>query len=434
MSTLISYLLTVSLGWSQPTPDSETPKAGETKSTDPAQSQSASPPTGESPITPNTSQSVFSVINEGLEENVSLIRVSLAAKREQSQLQSVTRAKLQSNPTKLLGQGTLTFCDSQKDSMARLRRRIEKAENSLYFGELQQALSTLKEVGDTLNCLEGDIDIESLSNLFYLQGLVYFELGQEKEAANAYTMAFNFLPSKAWNDSFPDASKQLFDDIKKSLKTSPKVNFYAYPMVGGSSVFIDGIDVRNGEEVTKGRHLVSVERVGFAWLDIPDDAETISMVIPQHLPIETLDWASDPEKQAELSMVLSGIYPKNDRVYFEKDQKVWQLTVGHQDWTSLEIPKTLIKPGTSPAVIASRVMTWGGIATLVIGGSIASYSGLQASAANRDGQTADSFDTYSQAQSRYNSSFDRYRVGIGVTTVGAALAGGGIAWTFRLAD
>ena len=64
-------------------------------------------------IVPALDQTEFVVINGGREEDVSLIRVSLASKKKQEVLRSISIGKLQSQSTKLMSDGTLSFCTKE---------------------------------------------------------------------------------------------------------------------------------------------------------------------------------------------------------------------------------------------------------------------------------------------------------------------------------
>ena len=92
---------------------------------------------------------------------------------------------------------------------------VQEIEYSLSYFELDKAQQEAERAVANLGCLSEPPDLETVADLFYLQGLTYYYNNQSESAQEAFLRAITYKPNMGWNDMYAPDAKATFDAARK---------------------------------------------------------------------------------------------------------------------------------------------------------------------------------------------------------------------------
>lgn len=322
----------------------------------------------------------------------------------------------------------LVTCGTTPTSLSRLRNMIQQAENEVSYLEFEKAEGTLRTAEQALNCLKDFADSELAFQLYFFQGIVLFDNGNEAGAREAFHQALTFMPTKRWDDYFAPDAKPLFDEIKEEIVKSKEKTLTIVPTPARDSIWIDGFPADGNTHMLKpGAHLIQIntgEKTNSYRVRISDEDATF--VVPAALSPDALGWVRDTEKSSELSTVAGAIAEQNKGAVMVNGSEVWNFDTEMQKLTELEVPRSLYISGRDPKVVSAWSLAGTGSLAMLSGATMMAVSANKANGYADQASKSDSFNDFEEASLQYNETrglYNVYRgVFIGGTTITAASA------------
>lgn len=152
---------------------------------------------------------------------------------------------------------------------------LKQSERSIYMVKYDASLQRLDELEAVIPCAEFTIPKDSLTRLFLLRGVAYYNNGNERGALADFRRALGIDFTLRWNERFGQKPRELFLEAKSSLLTEDKGEVRLPIPSEGISFYLDGVETpgAGGIDVTPGRHLLQVFKADGllegVWLDVP---------------------------------------------------------------------------------------------------------------------------------------------------------------------
>ena len=472
MFTLYTLMLQVPLALAQDTSNTETDSTDDTASTETSGTETSddetvettgdesidSPETSEStetdattetinPVTldvmnpaeiPNaevvTAQTVYPVWHFGpdiyLSGNLATSYASASSQIDRSQFESVSPMELMELPMRLSGAGSIEGCPKTNMSNARLKKLTQELDMALAYYELDLAQEKFAKAEQGLLCLNSILDTDLVSRLYYLQGLLEYNNGNETATKQAYRNAIRFQANLNWDNMFAPDSQPLFEAAKKELATAEGVTINVFPKSAESMLWINGIPASDEDSLTLhyGDNMLQYEGVDMenAIVFVEDDATEITLIIPGAIDKEIIDWVNTPAHQEELDTIVRSIYPTGHTLYAMKEGLLYStvVTANALQWTEQDIPKITQVFGVNTKRTIGRGLIWTGAALTTVGGLYSTNQYINAgNAIDQAKSSPDSWEVFEQQQGIYNDAAGKYQAGMIVTGTGMALTG-----------
>ncbi len=368
----------------------------------------------------------------GTDPGGAVARATGATKVPAEDLSPLTiRQLVEGQPPRLEGPGSLTTCAAAPTDLQSLRDNIARAQRSLAYLDYEQTVAGLRSSETLIGCLKEPLDGTVAGRLYFLLGLSLFNQGQLADAKAAFRRAHVFQPGMPWDDYYAPKGKPLFEEAAKEVAALVPVSVQLVPSPAPEAVWIDGKPsaILNGNVLLlPGAHVFQVATPSVLTMTVTvEPMGGTKLIIPAAIPSDALPWVADPSKQSQLSSVLGTVLPAGSTVYISSGTSIWQGTIGDPVWVELEVPTGFLSAmgGKRGKFVAGQTLFWTGGISAVGGGALTVVSLLQRNSAQRDGERAESWDSYTEAEGRYGAAVDRSKVGAVVLAGGAVLAGVG---------
>lgn len=328
-----------------------------------------------------------------------------------------------------------------------LAEALDALHSALLYLELEQAEALVASARAEVLCADPPIGAPLLAQLELLDGIRH-ELADAPQAARArFDAALTYDASVAWDEAFPPDRRGRFD-AAVSEHTGATAALQIHPAQG--ALQIDGQPPTPGGQppdkqpgtIPAGSHVITVG--GHSVRITLEPGATDSLVVPAAYPDDVLSWMQDPDRRADLSVLLAHGLGEGVYAVVVAEGVVWSGTTGRVDWTLHPATPQPVDPGPSgsgdpprrtrlPAVVAGS-----GLGAGLVGGALIGAGFLQGSAAvrqilalNEGGLDPDYPDRYAALAERYTSAQGLQRVGVPVAGVGASIGAVGLGWFVR---
>ena len=365
-----------------------------------------------------------------LSANLATSYASAASKRDRADFVAVSPVELMELDMKIKGQGTIQGCSKTNMSTARLKKLSQELDMALAYYELDLAKEKFEKAETGLLCLNSILDTDIVSRLYFLQGLLEYNNGNEAATKEAYQNALRFTANLTWDDMFAPDSQPLFEAAQEELTSAEGVPLKVYPESAKNLLWINGIPASDEETPTLhvGDNMLQFEGVEMenAKIYVDSKATEITLVVPSALDKELIDWVNTPEHQEAVDVIAKSIYPMGHELFTLKDGLMYSTTLTDApiQWVQNDIPKLTQVFGINTKATIGRTLFWTGSAMLATGGL---YSANQASVALNAVEVAQtegtSWDVFEQQGSVYEDAAGKYQSGMIVTGTGAILTG-----------
>jgi hypothetical protein len=385
------------------------------------------------------------------------------------EMDPLTIADLTGSRTLVAWPQSLETCAGEPTRTSEVADAAGRAVGHLNYGRYAEARDTLTRAAASLGCLAEIASPDSMSQVFYLHGIVHALEENPADAQRAFTQALVIHPTLLWDDSYPPGFGQsLFEAAAAALAQEVPAQVLVSPRSSAQQVRIDGRQFRldaPSMEVAPGRHLVQVggSSPDSYWLQVgPGDSSNV--LLRGEFPDSATDWVRQPDRAPDLSALLAHRFGPGTEIFvLPGDGSAWKGNAGQGGFLQV-VPSTKehvkehhdqTAPTTGPPVTKSEkpfrlrkdphdytdspkvagvtaplAMTWGGVAVAAGGGAWALqiwFSGrrlyLQCWDEEDHNPTA-----CADNESAYNKKKGRLPVAARVAIGGAALAGAGWAW------
>lgn len=320
----------------------------------------------------------------------------------------------------LVGGGRLEACDSAPTDSDALKAAVDAAKGSLNYGDVAAAETGLLAALDTLGCLVDPIDVVSAAQLYFLLGLTAYDSDGEARAMRYFAQAHVYTPGMPWDDTYATDAQPLFDEAALAATRRRPTRIRLVPAPDPAvTVWLDGEqlpDARGFVEVAPGEHLLQFGSATFTTLRFTVDFKKNELLFtPARVGERDLAWVADPERQKDLDAVLSPFLPDDATLWATLPQGTWSRAPG-ETWTQVASHRLRRRRRN----VVNTVLMSLGAGLLVGGGTTATVGYLQGLAAIRDGDAAnnDDWDTYLDAEQRYDTATDLLLVGEVLAGVG----------------
>lgn len=332
--------------------------------------------------------------------------VAEAAGVDPATLQPVPFEALRRGPPVLTAGGPAVGCRGASG----VDEALEKAEGVLLYGRFEEAAARLDEARDAVLCATADTPPATLARIEVFAGLLAEERRAPDLAAARYRTALGFHRQAAWPDSYPPDRRTLFDATAAAFAPEA-TRLQVRP--GHTVATIEGRPLPDGGEVAVGEHVV---RVGAVAARITLDPVPNQLVLPGAFPDEALGWADDDERRGDLTALLAAGLGEGTAVWVVADDHVWRGVAGRTDWDGFA--PSAPEPRPEARRRGGLALPVAGVVTTLVGAGLGvGGTALANGAARRAATSPEAWEAH-QA---------RYRLGVGVLTVGWGLSGVGAA-------
>ncbi len=335
----------------------------------------------------------------------------------------ITATDLAQRPARLLGGGSLDWCDSAPTSLEDLAGAMETAEREMAYMRYESAARTLGRAFDDLQCLGDPIDPNLAGRLFYLRGLVAHRSGFEEQARRAFSAALVFQPELVWDDAFPPKALDLFEAARAAADSVETVPITLQP---AGTVIIDGVE-HSDLELAPGTHLLQLQDQTATLQVFPGTRPTL--VLPALY--EGIEDFPSVESQATLLLLAD-----EDTLHVVHEGHVWSPgPEGYEDRGRLPRARPE-RPAAEPREPrpqaprdGPRWLAPGGGAVALGGAAVGTLGLLLTRDAATDARTATSWTDHQEVVGQARTRVRIAQVGYGVAAVGAVLGATGLVLT-----
>ena len=365
-----------------------------------------------------------------LSANLAISYASAASGRERSDFVAISPIELMNLEMTIKGNGSIERCTETNMSSARLKKLTQELDRALAYYDLDLAKEQFIKAEAGLLCLNSILDTDIVSRLYFLQGLLEYNNGEEAASQEAFRNAIRFTANLGWDQMFEPDSKPLFDSAKNELSVATGVPVKIYPERAQDLLWINGIPATDDKELFLhyGDNMLQFEGVDLsnAKIHVESTATEITLIVPAALDKEVIDWVNTTEHQTDLDIITKGIYPSGHELYVLKNGLMYSTTITELpiQWVQNDIPTLIQVFGVNTKSTIGRLLFWTGSSLTTVGGL---YSINQASIAMKSAELAGmdgiTWEVFNQQSSVYDESFERYQTGVIVTTSAAILTG-----------
>jgi hypothetical protein len=376
------------------------------------------------------------LLYDGTDKQLAIFHTSLAAKVSESNIEAERFVDyIQNASPKLLGNdGLLIQCSGNRASMARVKMLFQKGNNAFNYYELDKAEEYFNQAAAEILCLKDPIDIEVISQIYYFSGIVNEEKGDSEGAYKDFRRALTFTPNLSWNENYSPDLRVSFDRASKDFAGERDILVDVYPSSIRSNILINGQELSSDGQaiVNTGLNVVQVfgEFVHTYYMQVPERATQLELVVPQGLPEDALSWVENEQQSTELQLCFEGMFPPDSNMYVHHQGMVFEHSVGTDSWTELKINNVNRSLLWLRSERFARSLKYSGLGLTAVAGSVSAANVLLSYRYNRQAQMTDTFPIYDDNRTKYNNIADGHSLWVASTLVGLGLTGIGFTLEF----
>lgn len=226
----------------------------------------------------------------------------------------------------------LKSCLGTSVTLAELKESLQRAESSVAYLEVENALGHVRQIEGNLVCLNEPIPPDILVRSSYIAGVAFSYSGDMNSARAYWRSALIYNPELLWDATIEPSGKSTFEDEKKKLLSQATSRLYFMPE--NAVLTIDGLPFSNGESVIAGEHLIQHNANNYQGYLITTEMGKESYIVSFADFNGDLDVVmKDKSSQDQLLKSLLMIQDKTDiRVVTEREY--WSLPLGTNTWKS----------------------------------------------------------------------------------------------------
>ena len=381
-------------------------------------------------------QEKYPLLYSGMDKQLAISHTSLAGDRPLSSIEAERFGDTtqQASPKVLGTDAILIQCPNSRSSMSRIRMLYQKGNNSLNYYELDKAEELLNQAASDILCLKDPIEIETISNIYFLSGIVNIENGNPHDGYADFKRVLTFTPDYKWNNNFSPDLRVQFDKAAKDLASETEQEIVIYPEIARKNVLINGQEVSGDGKgaVNVGMNVIQVfgGQVDTYFLQVGSEGRPIELVVPAALPQDALSWISDEHSSIELALCFEGMFTPDTQLYLHDQGTVYSHIVGSDSWSAMNISS--FERGTlwlrSEKFAKGLQVT--GIGLFAVAGSVSTANVILTHRYNNQAKTTTTFPVYDDNRTKYNNVADGHNVWVASTLVGLGMTGIGFALAF----
>ena len=304
---------------------------------------------------------------------------------------------------------------------------VQEIEYSLSYFELDKAQQDAERAEANLGCLSAPPDLATVAELFYLQGLTYYNNNQNESAQEAFLRAITYKPNMGWNDMYAPDAKTTFDAARKQYADLKTVPLTVYPESAKGRLWINGVPVYRDVPLTlnTGTNYVQIlgAQIENLTLEIDEEHSEVNLVVPSAIDEIGLAWLDKPNKRQEVASVLSLLYPDHPTYFISPKDSVWEYNPSSLEWQEYPIPISAKVFSLDTRRNVGRGLFWGGVAISGVYGSKAAQdyvrlTYLANSGADTWAELNDSYEEFQVAEESYQRSSTMALIGATATGLG----------------
>ena len=317
--------------------------------------------------------------------------------------------------------GRSFHCAGAPESHLKLRQTLDNAEKAVSYVKTQIARANLDAATDTLRCLMEPVNTKLVSRIFFMRGVVSLQEDDQASALNEFRQALLYDVGLEWDSAFPPEYRASFDLATEGIQGERTSRMQIIPHPGEQSLWVDGQQIpatRTDIGLSAGRHLVQIGSSIVESIEVEIGMnETISLVVPAAVPDTVLSWVLDPERQADLAIVLGILMPGQGGTYVVTDGQVWWGVPGQSAWLRTDRDTDFADSLPKYSLISGGTLA-------LTGASLAVYTLINDKRLVEMGLKAeDEMDEegWGQAQEALDRSFSTRMLGISIAVAGTGL-------------
>lgn len=309
-----------------------------------------------------------------------------------------------------------------------LEHHAVRAGRAMAYMEQAEAVRELDAAVAALPCLDTLVPSPLGARIYFLRGVLAFDMGDRAAAKASFERARGFSPDLAWDPDLPPDARDLFEDAE-----APPAGLWLHlvPAPPAGEVWVDGRPVAlEGGRVAlgAGRHVVQIDGGGVSTFAIEVSGTDGALVRPAAVPPDALVWVEDPARRPALTSVFEAALEPEATVYVAGAGRLWRVHAGRDDWEELNVPEKR-GVGRTERIVGASLLGVGGAA--LIGGSLLAGTGY-AEASDAAGAAGDAAtrQAYADAESRHHAAVSRLHAGEALGVGGVALVAVGAVVAF----
>ena len=281
------------------------------------------------------------------------------------------------------GRGSLTACGGPAVDATTLTAKVDRAEESLLYQDLDEAASLLATAQSQLPCVRQPVPTALGARVGLLQGVLATET-EEGAAFEFFSYASRFETDLEWDEQFGIDGARLFRAAKLELSSAEPILVSIVPRPSDvDTIHVNGraVDASSGGILLPvGESIVQVQTpAGLAGFQaIAEPQSNPDLLLPQ-LMSSTLFSTVDTEPGREsLSRVISMTVDNGTPVYVADDADLWQTASGFPGWVNLTSDATAptprgrtIRPAAWISASITAAVAAGSVAALIRGAAAA---------------------------------------------------------------
>lgn len=265
-------------------------------------------------------------------------------------------------------------CQSDARQIEDIDKGMEIMENMINYFQTDLFVDQITKVQEMVVCAKDIVPTETMTRLFFLEGLMYFYLQQEQDSTNAFKQALAIDEKLVWDDDFEPSGKEGFDQAKQSLKLTNPTILYTH-VYDRNNFFVDGVQVTEDTRLYPGFHIIQAidanktveSTIGFV---VTKDKNNAVLQLPKYVQEASLQQIlSDEKQQAEIVSYLEKIYPKTE-IYMLAPTGKFSYSVWSKEEQGWKVGKEI----HDSAHRKKMIMGLAGSAVVTYGLSYASYA------------------------------------------------------------
>lgn len=341
------------------------------------------------------------------------------------------------------GRGSLTACGGPGVDAATVVAKVDRAEESLLYQDLDEAASLLATAQSQLSCVREPVPTALGARVGLLQGVLATET-EEGAAFEFFSYASRFETDLEWDEQFGIEGARLFRAAKLELSSAEPVSVSIVPRPSaGETIHVNGraVDASSGEiSLPVGESIVQVQTpAGLAGFQaIAEPKSTPDLLLPQLMSPTLLSTVGTEMGRESLSRVISMTVDNGTPVYVADDANLWQTASGFPGWVNLTADSNAsaargrsIRSSAWISASITAAVAAGSVAALIRGGAAAEERTranwrFVAAAETGDGLTA------SREHAKADAARARANAAYGIAAAGAAATVVGVVFTVPL--
>lgn len=381
-------------------------------------------------------QDKYPLLYSGMDKQLAISHTSMADDKQVSSIeaQRFWDATQEASP-KVLGTDVILIqCPNSRSSMSRVRMLYQKGNNALNYYELDKAESLLNQAASDILCLKDPIEIETISNIYFLSGIVNIENGNSDAGYQDFKRALTFTPDYQWNNNFSPDLRVQFDNAAKNLASETEQDIIIYPEIARRNVLINGQEVSGDGKgvVNVGMNVIQIfgEQVDTYFLQVSSNSGTVEFVVPAALPQDALSWIQNESSSTELGLCFEGMFTSDTQLYLHDQGTVYSHIVGSDSWSTMEISSFEKSTLWLRSEKFAKGLQVSGLGLFAVAGSVSTANVILAHRYNNQAKTTTTFPVYDDNRTKYNNIADGHNVWVASTLVGLGMTGVGFALAF----